>query len=259
MAADDHRRGCGELDGDGRDGDHRRRPSRLAMSYHLAQRGREHVVLERARVAERWRSERWDSLRFQFPNWSLALPGQAYAGDEPDGFAHKDEVVRFIERYALRIAAPMRSGADVTALRCAPSGVGFELTTSQGRIAARHVVVATGPYQRPRLPRWSRELPADIVQLHARDYRRPQALPDGAVVVIGSGASGCQIADELLAAGRRTSSRSGGTGECRVVIADTTYFGGGARWASSIVRSMTCHRGCARHRLLLPALTADTR
>jgi len=176
----------------------------LAMSYHLAQRGREHLVLERARVAERWRSERWDSLHFQFPNWSLALPGQGYVGDEPDGFAHKDEVVRFIERYASRIATPMRCGVDVTALHRAPSGVGFELTTPQGRIAARHAIVATGPYQRPRLTRWSREVPADIVQLHARDYRRPQALPDGAVIVIGAGASGCQIADELLEAGRNT-------------------------------------------------------
>jgi putative flavoprotein involved in K+ transport len=176
----------------------------LAMSYHLAQRGREHLVLERARVAERWRSERWDSLRFQFPNWSLALPGQGYTGDEPDGFAHKDEVVRFIERYADRIAAPLRCGVDVTALRRAPLGGGFELGTSQGCIVARHVVVATGPYQRPRLPRWSQELPAEIVQLHARDYRYPQALPEGAVVVIGSGASGCQIADELLEAGRHT-------------------------------------------------------
>ena len=176
----------------------------LAMSHHLALRGRDHLVLERARVAERWRSERWESLRFQFPNWSLALPGHDYAGDEPDGFAHKDEVVRFIERYAFRIAAPLRCGVDVTALRCAPTGVGFELTTSQGRIAARHVVVATGPYQRPRLPRWSLELPADLVQVHARDYRHPGALPDGAVVVIGSGASGCQIADELLEAGRPT-------------------------------------------------------
>jgi len=119
----------------------------LAMSHQLAQRGRDHVVLERARVAERWRSERWDSLHFQFPNWSLSLPGQDYAGDEPDGFAHKDEVVRFIERYASRIAVPMRCGVDVEALRCAPSGAGFELTTSQGRIAARHVVVATGPYR----------------------------------------------------------------------------------------------------------------
>ena len=175
----------------------------LAMSYHLAQRGREHLVLERARVAERWRSERWDSLRFQFPNWSLALPGQIYSGDEPDGFAHRDEVVRFIERYAVGIAAPLRCGVDVTALRRGPLGGGFEVVTSQGCIVARHVVVATGPYQRPRLPRWSRELPAEIVQLHARDYRCPQVLPEGAVVVIGSGASGCQIADELLEAGRR--------------------------------------------------------
>lgn len=176
----------------------------LAMSHHLLQRGREHLVLERARVAERWRSERWDSLHFQFPNWSLALPGQAYAGDSPDDFAHKDEVLCFIERYAHHVAPAIRCGVEVTALRCAPSGVGFELTTSRGCISARHVVVATGPYQRPLLPRWSRELPADVAQLHARDYRCPQALPDGAVVVIGSGASGCQIADELLDAGRRT-------------------------------------------------------
>jgi len=176
----------------------------LAMSHCLSQRGREHIVLERARLAERWRSERWDSLHLQFPNWSLALPGQVYASDEPDGFAHKDAVVDFIERYALRVAAPVRCGVDVTALRRAASGVGFELTTSRGRVAARHVVVATGPYQRPRLPHLSRELPAEVVQLHARDYRSPKALPEGAVVVIGSGASGCQIADELLEAGRRT-------------------------------------------------------
>lgn len=176
----------------------------LAMSWHLAQRHRDHLVLERARVAERWRSERWDSLRFQFPNWSLALPGQHYSGDEPDAFAHKDEVVRFIERYASAIAAPVRTGVEVTALRCAPSGPGFELATPQGRIAARHVVVATGPYQRPQLPRLSQQLPGDVLQLHARDYCSPQALPDGGVAVIGSGASGCQIADELVEAGRRT-------------------------------------------------------
>lgn len=105
----------------------------LVLSHCLAQRGREHLVLERARIAERWRSDRWDSLRFQFPNWSLALPGQGYAGDEPDGFAHKDEVVRFIERHAGRIAAPIRCGVDVTALQRAPSGTGFELATTAVR------------------------------------------------------------------------------------------------------------------------------
>ena len=176
----------------------------LAVSHCLAQRGHEHLVLERARVAERWRSERWDSLRFQFPNWSLALPGSVYSGDQPDGFAHKADVVGFLERYADGMAARIRCGVEVTALRRASSGIGFELATSFGRIAARHVVVATGPYQRPRLPRWSRELPAGVAQVHARDYRNPQSLPDGAVVVIGSGASGCQIADELVEAGRRT-------------------------------------------------------
>ncbi len=176
----------------------------LAVSHFLAQRRHEHLVLERARVAERWRSERWDSLHFQFPNWSLALPDQVYEGDEPDGFAPRDEVVRFIERYAGRLAEVIRCGVQVTSLHRAASGIGFELATSGGPLAARHVVVAAGPYQRPQLPRWSSELPADVAQLHARDYRRPRDLPDGAVVVIGSGASGCQIADELVEAGRRT-------------------------------------------------------
>lgn len=176
----------------------------LAVSHCLAQRRHEHLVLDRARVAERWRSERWDSLHFQFPNWSLALPGQVYDGDEPDGFAPRDEVVRFIERYAGHVAGAIRCGVQVTSLHRAASGTGFELATSCGPIAARHVVVATGPYQRLQLPRWSAELPSDVVQVHARDYRRPQELPDGAVVVIGSGASGCQIADELVEAGRRT-------------------------------------------------------
>jgi putative flavoprotein involved in K+ transport len=176
----------------------------LAMSYHLAQRGHEHLVLERARLAERWRSERWDSLCFQFPNWSLELPGQGYDGKDPEGFAPKEAVVRFMERYASLIAPPIRCGVEVTRLERAASGPGFEVTTPVARMAVRNVVIATGPYQRPRLPRWSGGLPADVVQLHARDYRAPQSLPDGAVVVIGSGASGCQIADELVQAGRRT-------------------------------------------------------
>lgn len=174
----------------------------LAMSQALRQCGREHLVLERARIAERWRSERWDSLHFQFPNWSIELPGCAYAGGDPDGFSNKDEVVRFIERYATSINAPVRTGVEVTALRRAAAR-GFELATTQGPISARHVVVATGPYQRPRTSQWQADVPHDIVQLHARDYRNPSALPDGAVMIIGSGASGCQIADEMLEAGRR--------------------------------------------------------
>ena len=173
----------------------------LAMSHALRQCCREHLVLERARVAERWRSERWDSLHFQFPNWSIELPGCAYAGGDPDGFSRKDEVVRFIERYATLINAPVRTGVAVTKLSRSLSH-GFELATTQGPIRARHVVVATGPYQRPRMSRWQTDVPSDIFQLHARDYRNPSALPDGAVVIVGSGASGCQIADDMLEAGR---------------------------------------------------------
>src|SRR6266851_2156316 len=141
----------------------------LAMSHQLSRRGRAHVVLERGRVAERWRSERWDSLHFQFPNWSLALPGQPYDGPQPDGFSTRDEVVAFIERYCAAAAAPVRTGVRVDAIRPAPASA----------------------------------LPPRIVQVHSRAYRNPARLPPGAVLVVGSGASGCQIVEDLLAAGRR--------------------------------------------------------
>ena len=175
----------------------------LAMSFHLRQRGREHLVLERARVAERWRSERWDSLRFQSPNWSIVLPGASLAAADPDGFASKDDVARFIEDYGARIGAPVMTSTAVSQLRRNGAADGFRLRTDAGLLCARNVVVATGPYQRPRRASWHRALPGAIAQVHASEYRNPQSLPAGAVLVIGSGASGCQIADELLAAGRR--------------------------------------------------------
>lgn len=172
----------------------------LALSYHLRRLGRPHVILERARVAERWRSERWDSLMFQFPNWSLRLPGQEYRGDRPDGFATRDEVVAFIESYARAIDAPLRTGVRVDRVR--PEAGGFRLDTTAGPLAAAAVVVATGPYQEPVVPALSRELPARVAQVHSSGYRNPARLPAGAVLVVGSGASGCQIVEDLLAAGR---------------------------------------------------------
>jgi len=175
----------------------------LAMSHHLAVLGCEHVIFERARVAERWRSQRWDSLMFQFPNWSIELPGRAYSTGNPDGFARSDEVLRFIEDYCAWIKAPIRTGANVSAVRAQPSAGGYEIISDMGPVAARNVVIATGPYQRPRLPTCHRSLPSGVVQVHAAAYRNPAALPDGAVLVVGSGASGCQIADELLESGRR--------------------------------------------------------
>ena len=173
----------------------------LAMSHALSRRGRAHVVLERGRLAERWRSERWDSLCFQFPNWSLTLPGQPYDGGDPEGFATRDDVVAFIERYAAAIAAPLRTGVTVLALGTGRDG--FRLETSHGAREAASVVVATGPYQEPVIPALGAALPARIVQVHSSAYRNPGRLPPGAVLVVGSGASGCQIVEDLLAAGRR--------------------------------------------------------
>ena len=131
----------------------------LALSYHLGRLGRPHVILERGRVAERWRSERWDSLMFQFPNWSLRLPGQDYRGDDPDGFATRDEVIAFIERYRELVAAPVRTGVRVDRVR--PMDGGFRLETTDGDVTAANVVVATGPYQEPILPAVRHALPSD--------------------------------------------------------------------------------------------------
>ena len=174
----------------------------LAMSYHLGQRGREHVILERRRLAERWRTERWDSLRFQLPNRWLELPGKAYAGTDPEGFVHHSDFLRFIVDYATEIAAPVRTGVEVTSLSRGEDS-GYSLETADGQIKARHVVIATGPFQRPTIPDYSRAVPASVYQIDATCYRNPERLPPGAVLVVGSGNSGCQIADELLRSGRR--------------------------------------------------------
>ncbi len=172
----------------------------LALSYHLGRFGRPHVILERGRVAERWRSERWDSLMFQFPNWSLRLPGHEYRGDRPDGFATRDEVIAFIERYRELVNAPVRTGVRVDCVR--PIDGGFHLETTEGDVEAANVVVATGPYQEPILPAVRHAVPPGVVQMHSSGYRNPAQLPGGAVLIVGSGASGCQIVEDLLAAGR---------------------------------------------------------
>jgi putative flavoprotein involved in K+ transport len=174
----------------------------LAMSYYLRERGREHIVLERTRVAERWHSERWNSLYFQFPNWALKLPGYAYRGDRPDAFAHYPEIARFIEDYARFIDAPVRCGANVRSLRVNSDNGAFFLETDDATFSATRVVVATGPFQRPALPGWSADFPKDVFQVHASRYVGPEQLPEGAVLVVGSGASGCQIAEELYQGGR---------------------------------------------------------
>jgi putative flavoprotein involved in K+ transport len=174
----------------------------LAMSRVLQDHGREHVVFERARVAERWGSERWDTLRFQFPNWTIELPGDQYSGAGPEGFATAGEIAGLLERYAATNQAPVIEGCEVTALAHDSQAQGFLLTTTKGEARASNVVVATGPFQVPAIPALSREVPQDVVQLDPTRYRNPQDVPPGAVLVVGSGASGAQIADDLVRAGR---------------------------------------------------------
>jgi putative flavoprotein involved in K+ transport len=175
----------------------------LALSGCLAKHGIDHVVLERSDIAQRWRSERWDSLVFQFPNWSLQLPGYAYQGSDPDGYASKDEFIQFLDTYASMIRAPVRRGTEVLSLSDAEDGRSMVLKTTQAVIHASNVVVATGPFQAPKVPAASRDLPPETFQIHARDYRNPAQLPTGGVLVVGSGASGTQIAEELHRSGRK--------------------------------------------------------
>jgi len=173
----------------------------LALSHMLSRRGCDHLVLERGRIAERWRTERWDGLRFQFPNWSVQLPDFPFVKGDPDAFATSAEIVDFLTAYAAFVDAPIRCGVTVTALQGRDGARGFLAETSEGTIAADNVVVATGPYQRPIIP----ALPGGtgLYEVHASRYREPGQLPRGAVLIIGSGASGAQIAEELFRAGRQ--------------------------------------------------------
>ncbi len=174
----------------------------LVMSHMLHRRGCPHMVLERHRIAERWRTERWRGLRFQFPNWSVRLPDFSFPHSDPDGFATSEQIVDFIAAYADLVAPPIRCGVEVTRLRRDDGGPGFVAETPAGAMAAANVVVATGPYQRALVPDLvPRE--TGLFQVHASRYVEPERLPPGAVLVVGSGASGAQITEELHRAGRR--------------------------------------------------------
>ena len=172
----------------------------LAVSRELTQAGVAHVVLERGEVGQTWRG-RWESFRLVTPNWSMQLPGQPYDGSDPDAFDHRDEIVGFLERYAAGFEAPVRTGIEVTSLEQGKNG-GFVLGSSAGRLEAATVVLSTGAYQRPHRPPGAGTLPADLLQIDVEDYLSPAELPSGPVLVVGSGQSGCQIAEELHRAGR---------------------------------------------------------
>lgn len=174
----------------------------LAMSAHLRDRGVSHLVLERDRIAERWRTARWDSLVANGPAWHDRFPAREFADTRPDAFATKDSVVRYFEEFARQIDVPIRCGVEVTEVTPLPFGAGFRVETSDGTIEARNVVAATGPFQKPAIPAVVPDLPG-LTQIHSVGYRNPARLEDGAVLVVGAGSSGVQIADELRRAGRK--------------------------------------------------------
>jgi putative flavoprotein involved in K+ transport len=175
-------------------------PAGLAAAWELSAESFESVVLERARVGQTWR-ERWDSFRLVTPNWSAQLPGHPYDGPARDGFMARDEMVRYLEQYAEALPVEIREGVDVTEIGSLPDG-GLVLFTSAGDLRAEAVVVATGTYRRPHRPPAAAALPHDLLQLDVLEYRNERELPSGAVLVVGSGQSGCQIAEELHDAGR---------------------------------------------------------
>lgn len=173
----------------------------LSTSYHLVKQGREHVILEQAdKAAKAWR-ERWDSFTLITPNWTIRLPGAEYQGDAPDSFTARDEVVAYFKEYIERFDLPIRYAIRVTSVE--PFEAGYLVRTDEAEFEAANVVIATGMYQQPKIPPLSSNLSSDILQLHSSEYHNPEALPEGAVLVVGSAQSGCQIAEELYQSGRK--------------------------------------------------------
>lgn len=172
----------------------------LAMSRCLTERSIDHVVLERGEVANSWKRERWDSLRLLTPNWQSRLPGHRYAGADPDGFMTMTEVVGFIDGYAAAIAAPVQTGTTVVSVREADGG--YRVGTDRGEWRCRTLVIASGAFNLPVVPRCATEVPASIATLTARDYRNPDQLPPGGALVVGASATGAQLADEIHRSGR---------------------------------------------------------
>ena len=176
----------------------------LLMSWHLRQAGREHVVLDRRPTLGGGWQDRWDAFRLVGPNWMVSMPGFDYRGSEPDGYMPRDEVIEHFRSYAAAIEAPVELETDVQRLNPLDGGgaARFRLTTSRGPIDARNVIVAGGPFQSPRIPSLAADLSPAIRSVHSHAYRTPDDLPSGRILVVGSGQSGVQLAEELTAAGR---------------------------------------------------------
>ena len=176
----------------------------LATSYYLQQQQVEHIVFEQASQAgNAWRNSRWDSFSLLTPNWTLQMPGAEYLGDDPDGFLPRGEIVAYFEDYLKRFDLPVQYGVRVTAVEHLADSGKYQITTDRDVWLADHVVMATGLFQGPKKPAFAENLSSRITQLHSSAYRNPQSLPDGAVLVVGSAQSGCQITEELYESGRK--------------------------------------------------------
>ena len=174
----------------------------LAVSYCLKQRSINHLIFEKEQLAYAWRTQRWDSFCLVTPNWQCQLPGFPYPGNDPYGFMKKDEIVKYVEDYAASFGPPLMEGIGVSRLGRKDKGM-FAVSTSVGEYTADQIVVAVGGYHTPTVPRIAKRLSHDVVQLHSARYLNPQSLPEGEVLVVGSGQSGCQIAEDLHLAGRQ--------------------------------------------------------
>ena len=174
----------------------------LSMSYCLKQRNIEHIIFEKYQIAHSWQEKRWDSFCLVTPNWQCQLPGYPYQGAEPGGFMGKADIVQYIRDYAQSFDPPVQEGVEVTRV-CQGQGDRFEIATTVGDFTANQIVIATGGYHTPRIPRVAERLFPNVLQIHSSQYRRPEQLPAGEVLVVGTGQSGCQIAEDLHLAGRR--------------------------------------------------------
>ncbi len=175
----------------------------LSISYCLKNKSIDHIVLEKNQIGYSWQEKRWDTFCLVTPNWQCTLPGYHYPGEDPEGFMIKDEIVEYIKDYAKSFNPPIKEGIEVLQVRKNKYQGLFELTTSIGNYTADQVVIATGSYHQAKVPRMAEKLPEDIVQLHSSEYKNPHSLSDGEILVVGTGQSGCQIAEDLHLAGKK--------------------------------------------------------
>ncbi|QGY00604.1 MSMEG_0569 family flavin-dependent oxidoreductase [Methylobacterium mesophilicum SR1.6/6] len=185
----------------------------LSVSHHLKQRGIEHLVFEKYTAAHTWSTQRWDTFCLVTPNWQCDLPDHRYDGPDPDGFMKKDEIVAYLKAFVAKLNPPIREGVAVTRVERREDGI-FSVQTSEGDYTANEVVVASGGYHTPIIPRMAEKLPPAIAQIHSNQYRNPEQLPEGEVLVVGSGQSGAQIAEDLHLAGRKVHLAVGDAPRC---------------------------------------------